>query len=126
MAERILAGLRRDAPELIDPIEADPIEADPRATVRPIEAHPGHIVLKVTAPRPVLIATSVGWPEGWRARSGDRSLPIVVVNGAYVGFRAPAGTSRVELRFVPPGLIPGCALAAAALLLCVALVWRKR
>lgn len=35
MAERILAGLRRDAPELIDPIEADPIQAaDPVEAIR--------------------------------------------------------------------------------------------
>jgi hypothetical protein len=98
----------------------------PDATVKPIDLHPGWIVLEVAAPRPALIATSLGWPEGWRARSGGRSLPIVVVNGAYVGFRAPAGTGRVELRFIPPGLVPGCALAAAALLLCAALVWRER
>ena len=98
----------------------------PDAAVKAIRVQPGRVVLEVAAPRPALIATSIGWPEGWRARSGDRSLPIVVVNGAYVGFRAPAGTSRVELRFVPPGLLPGCALAAAALLLCVALVWRQR
>jgi len=95
-------------------------------SVKAIEVHPGRIVLAVSAPRPALIATSIGWPEGWRARTGGRPLPIVVVNGAFVGFRAPAGTSRVELRYIPPGLLPGCALAAAAFLLCTALVWRKR
>jgi uncharacterized membrane protein YfhO len=50
----------------------------------------------------------------------------VVVNGAFVGFRAPAGTHRVELRFIPPGLIPGCALAAVALLACGALLAMPR
>jgi hypothetical protein len=90
----------------------------PEAAVKALDLHPGRIVLEVSAPRATLVATSLGWPEGWRARAGDTSLPIVVVNGAFVGFRAPAGTHRVELRFIPPGLIPGCALAAVALLLC--------
>jgi len=105
----------------------DRVEGEvPGTAVKAVDVHPGRIVLEVSAPHPALIATSIGWPEGWRARSGDRPLPIIVVNGAYVGFRAPAGTSRVELRFLPPGLLPGCALAAAALLLCLALVWRER
>jgi hypothetical protein len=95
-------------------------------SVKAIDVHPGRIVLAVSAPRPALIATSIGWPEGWRARAGDQTLPIVVVNGAFVGFRAPAGTSRVELRYIPPGFLPGCAFAAAALLLCLALAWRKQ
>jgi hypothetical protein len=123
--ERWIAALDDGRHVAVDPIGADPIEADPSATIDPIAAHPGRIVLEISAPRPALIATSIGWPEGWQARSGDRSLPIVVVNGAFVGFRAPAGTSRVELRFIPPGLLPGCALAAAALLICAALAFRR-
>jgi hypothetical protein len=91
---------------------------------------PGLITLRVDAPGPALVATSLGRPEGWRVSAAGVRLPAVVVNGAFLGFRAPAGSHRVELRFVPPGLFPGAALAAAALIACCALlarrVWRER
>ena len=40
--------------------------------------------------------------KGWSARAGGRRLPILKVDGAFVGVRLPAGASRVELRFLPP------------------------
>jgi len=89
------------------------------AEVKLVAQRPGRIALEVSTPRPTLVATSIGWPEGWRARVDGARLPVIVVNGAFVGFRAPAGTHRIDLRFVPPGLRAGCGLAAAALLVCV-------
>ncbi len=96
------------------------------ATVTAVGARPGRITLQVTAPRPVLVATSLGWPEGWRVWTGETGVPLprTVVNGAFLGFRVPAGTTRVELRFVPPGLIAGCVLAAIALGVCALLLAR--
>jgi hypothetical protein len=102
------------------------------ATVTALDAspgRPGRITLRVTTPRPALVATSLGWPEGWRCSEGQAGgvpLPTVVVNGAFLGLRVPAGTTRVELRFVPPGLLPGCALAGIALLACAILFVPRR
>jgi hypothetical protein len=95
------------------------------ATVKVVGLRPGRIALEVSSPRPTLVATSIGWPEGWRVRVDGARLPVVVVNGAFVGFRAPAGTHRIDLLFVPPGLLAGCGLALAALLACVVL-WARR
>lgn len=96
------------------------------ATVTALASRPGRITLEVRAEGPTLVATSLGWPEGWRCWVGTAALPVTVVNGAFVGIRVPApsqgATSRVELRFVPPGLKSGCALAAAALIACVLLL----
>jgi hypothetical protein len=75
---------------------------------RPVLTKPGHVVLEVPAGSERLLATSIVWSKGWSARSGDRRLPVLKVNGAFLGVRLPAGTSRVELRFLPPGLIAGC------------------
>jgi hypothetical protein len=97
----------------------------PGAAVTALEARPGRITLRVTTPRPALVATSLGWPEGWRCsegRPGGAPLSTVVVNGAFLGVRVPAGATRVELRFIPPGLLPGCALAGIAFLACAALL----
>lgn len=64
---------------------------------------------------PVFVATSVPvWP-GWRARTGDATLPLVKTNGAFVGFWAPAGRRDVRLSFRPPSFFPGLAAFAAGL-----------
>jgi hypothetical protein len=75
---------------------------------RPLLTQPGHIVLEIPAGGERLLATSIVWSRGWSARAGSRRLPVLKVNGAFVGVRVPWDTSRVELRFLPPGLIAGC------------------
>jgi hypothetical protein len=75
---------------------------------RPLLARPGHVVLEIRAGGERLLATSIVWSKGWSARAGDRPLQVLKVNGAFVGVRVPGDASRVELRFLPPGLTAGC------------------
>lgn len=72
---------------------------------------PGRIVLDVPGSGDRLLATSLPQPEGWRTDGPE----ILVVNGAFLGVHVPAGVSRVELRFRPPGFLPGVLLGLAAL-----------
>lgn len=81
---------------------------------RPLLTKPGHIVLEIPPGGERLLATSIVWSRGWSARAGSRRLPVLKVNGAFVGVRISADASRVELRFLPPGLIAGCAAFAAS------------
>ena len=94
--------------------------------VRPLAAHPGRVVLAVEGRGDRLLATSLPGPFGWQARGGGRPLPLLTVNGAFLGVRVPAEVRRVELRYVPPGLVLGWVLAAvaSAALLVVAVVRR--
>lgn len=95
---------------------------DPRATawvgppsspgaVNASSLSPGRIVLDVPGSGDRLLATSLPQPEGWKADP----LETLVVNGAFLGVHVPAGASRVELRFRPPGFLPGVLLGLAAL-----------
>jgi hypothetical protein len=86
----------------------------------------GRLELDLDTAAPRLVATSLLEPEGWRAESGGRALETVPLFGAFLGFRAPAGESRVVLRYRPPGLLPGCALAAFAALALVRFGRRPR
>jgi hypothetical protein len=65
-----------------------------------------------------LLATSLPFPAGWQARSAGRPagrpLHCLTVNGAYLGVRVPAGVSRVDLSFAPPGFRLGMVLSALA------------
>jgi Bacterial membrane protein YfhO len=81
---------------------------------------PGHVELAVAAPeQPRLLATSVPGPDGWRARSGGRSLRTVTVNGAFTGVIVPAGARDVTLDYRPPGFAAGASVSLVAVLLLV-------
>lgn len=53
---------------------------------------------------------------GWQLTRDGQPWPLQP-GGAFVEWTAPAGFSRFELRYVPPGLTAGWAVAAAGLLL---------
>ncbi len=53
--------------------------------------------------------------EGWQVRASGHSLPIRRELGALLAADIPAGTTRVELTYRPPGFLAGCLLAAVAL-----------
>jgi len=84
-----------------------------------VASSPGRIVLDVPGGGDRLLATSIPGSRGWTAQAGGRELRTLTVNGAFLGARLPAGVSRVELRFLPPGFGAGCVLfgiSAVALL----------
>ncbi len=91
---------------------------------RPVLTRPGHIILEIPPGGERLLATSIVWSKGWSARSGGRRLPVLKVNGAFVGVRVPADASRVGLRFLPPGLIAGCVAFGVAGIVLLFLVLR--
>jgi hypothetical protein len=88
-----------------------------------LAAVPGRALLAVPGAGLRLLATSIPEPAGWRARAADggRPLAVLTVNGAFLGVVVPAGVSRVELAYRPPGLVAGTVLALLALLVVLAL-----
>ncbi len=84
--------------------------------IRLVALSPGRIALDVPGSGDRLLATSLLMPEGWSAGP----LETVVVNGAFVGVHLPPGASRVELRFIPPGLVAGFWIGGLSLALIVA------
>lgn len=95
--------------------------------VRALSAVPGRIALELpSSTSEILLATSIPFAQGWRASSSDRDLPLLTVNGGFVGVRVPAGTTRVSLAYRPPGLLAGCGLAAVSIMFLVAMLVRNR
>ena len=106
------AGSWRAVPE-------GPAAPDPRI----VSAVPGHVVLEVRRGGEALLASSVPFSAGWSARAGGRALPTLHVDGAFLGVRLPAGVSRVELRFLPPGFVAGCGVFGLSLAAFLFLLW---
>jgi hypothetical protein len=86
--------------------------------VQPLREVPGDLELQVGGAGERLLATSLPGPRGWSARraSDGGELPVLTVNGAFLGVRVPPGVERVRLRYLPPGLWAGVALAVAGVL----------
>ncbi len=100
------------------PAPGVPVSPDPRVVL----AVPGRVILEVPLEGPALLASSVPFSRGWSARAGGRPLRTLHVDGAFLGVRLPTGTSRVELRFLPPGFVSGCGAFGLALAACFLLL----
>jgi hypothetical protein len=67
-----------------------------------------------------IVVSEAHW-RGWRATVEGRELPLAFANHAFVGIRAPAGRSRIDLIYRPQSFLWGLRISAAtALLLLIA------
>jgi len=88
-----------------------------------LEDRSGHIVIQVHAPASQLLVMTESFQAGWVATSAGRKLPVVRVNGDFLGCVVDADVDRVVLEFRPASLRWGAALSACGLgfLVCLAM-----
>ncbi|HXO18419.1 MAG TPA: YfhO family protein [Thermoanaerobaculia bacterium] len=82
--------------------------------------------LGVDTPTGGVVVSSVSYTSGWEVRVGDRGWPAVEVNGGFLGFRVPAGSRFVRLRYRPRGWIWGLVLCAAGAAAACLAAWGRR
>jgi hypothetical protein len=96
---------------------------DGRAPTRPpaegadvaIRAYePDHLVLTAWSPRDAVLVLGERDYPGWRATIDGQPAPLLRANYLLRGLYLPGGQHEVVLRFEPPGLAAGQALAAEA------------
>jgi len=71
------------------------------AVVRIVSATGDSYTLDIDAAKPALVVSSVGWSRWWRADNAGADLHAMLVDGAFLGFRIPAGHTIVHVRYVP-------------------------
>jgi hypothetical protein len=96
------------------------------STVALAERRDDRQALLVRVPRAALVATSIRGFDGWSARAGGHELSNVRIDGDFLGIIAPAGESRIELRYRPPGFAAGRSVGFLALLAMAALIAIRR
>ena len=99
-------------------------ESAPNATDAPdvrVEHYGNNAIrLLVDAPTPGLVYASESFFEGWTASVKGAAARILPANYAFRDVVVPAGRSRVDLRYWPPGLSTGLALSSASAAVCLA------
>jgi hypothetical protein len=72
------------------------------AGIGPIEQRsPAHLRFRVDAAKPVFIASSQAFAPGWRVTVDGKRVPVEPVDGAFIGFRVPAGSHDIAVRYLP-------------------------
>ncbi|QQR75848.1 MAG: YfhO family protein [Holophagales bacterium] len=87
---------------------------------------PGRWTLSTSTPVGRRLVIAETWDPGWRATIDDRPVPVGRVDDLLIAIDVPAGERRVDLRYVPQGLLPGLALAGAALVVLLGGARRRR
>lgn len=105
--EVILAGFE-DAPALA----RDAPDSDGSVAITELRAN--RVTLETSLARDGFVVLVDAWAPGWSATIDGAPTEILQANGLFRGLRVPAGRHRVQMRYWPPGLTPGLALAGLA------------
>lgn len=126
----LVSGRRRgggdDLRDLVDPsfdartsaiVERDPIRAAEtgfQGAARVLEERSDRVLLETSASGPALLTLIEGALPGWRAWVDGRPAIVERVNALFIGTEVPAGTHRVEFRFLPASAVAGVAVSFVA------------
>jgi hypothetical protein len=92
----------------------------PAAEVRDLRSGaPAEFAMTVVAPSPTLVESSEVLAPGRRVYVGGRRVPLRHIEGTFIGFEVPAGTSDVRVVYRPMSFYGSCAVA----LLTVLMLW---
>jgi hypothetical protein len=87
---------------------------------------PGRIALSIDAKSPTFIGSSIPNWRGWKLTVDGEKSPLLFFNRAFLGFEVPAGRHAAVLRYLPDGFLYGAAVTVSTLVLCLALLLRRR
>jgi hypothetical protein len=99
-----------------------------RAEILSLERpEPERIALRVRSDAPRVLVLPESDDGGWSADSEGQPVPTLLVNGAFLAIRIPAGETRLVCRYLPPGFRKGLLLSAVSVVLALAAaLWIRR
>jgi hypothetical protein len=81
------------------------------------ESNPQRFRMAIDAVGPLCIASSEPAVPGWTIKVNHRVVPIVRINGAFLGFWVPAGKSQVSVEYHPLSFRVGVIVASITIFL---------
>jgi hypothetical protein len=92
-----------------------PGPAETGSTLEILAIEPARVAARAFLAEKRLLASSVYQDGGWTLLLDGLPHPSITANGPFAAAWLPAGEHRVDLLYREPGLLPGLALAAAAM-----------
>ncbi len=68
-----------------------------------------------STPHRATVEVSETWERGWGATTHGRSVPVTMVDGAFLGVEVGPGEGTLRLQYRPPGLIAGAVMTLIGL-----------
>jgi uncharacterized membrane protein YfhO len=78
-----------------------------------------------TSERAVLVLSDLLYP-GWRVTVDGKKTQLMETNGLFRGVAVPAGSHRIDMRFVPPSLLCGLGMLGMALMTMLMIFLKQR
>jgi hypothetical protein len=75
----------------------------------------GELTMRIRTPVPMEVRSSEPFDRGWRVDVGGRSVRPYAIDGAFLGFRVPAGEWAIRVRYQPLSYYGSVMAALAAL-----------
>jgi uncharacterized membrane protein YfhO len=66
-----------------------------------------------------ILFLSIPYNKGWHAKIDNKKADILSAHYTYSGIPVTSGTHKIELYFIPPGLIPGGVIAIITIILVI-------
>src|SRR5438270_173120 len=119
---RFIADFHREA--IVDHVPIQVEDTRPRLSSTESELH----IVRYAENETELDVTSNGWNllvssdnhwRGWRAYWNDHRIPVVTVNGTFLGCFVPPGRGRLRFRYMPDELVRSARVSLAALIVFV-------
>ncbi len=96
-----------------------------KAPARVLAYQRNRCLLEAESTRPAVLFAGDSLMPGWSVHVNGQPARLLAANYAFRAVEIPAGKSRIEFRYIPPGLNAGLAISGAALLAGVVMACRK-
>jgi hypothetical protein len=93
-----------------------------KGTVRVLSIENDRWLLESVTSSPAFLVISQSFDPGWRAYVDGRRTPLLATDYLIQGLKVPAGTSRIELRYLSASVILGAAVTGVSFIIVVSVV----